>query len=370
MLNRVLVCLLFAAVAWAQTANSNSAQAPAAQSSAQGMSKEKDSKDMQDKDKDMDEKPAAEAAKPEVPADAAVITLMGICDGDAKSPDCKTVITRAEFEKLLSAVAPAGGSVNPMARKQLATRYAMGLVMSKEAEKQGLDKGPKYEEMMKLARIQVLSQELGQSLQQQAGQVPDKEVDDYYEKNKTTFDEVQAQRLFIPHSRSLPAPKTKLTDAENKKRQADAEAAMKVEADALQKRAVAGESFAKLQKEAFTFAGFKSEPASTDLGKIRRNSLPPDHHFIMELKSGEVSKLIADSTGYFVYKVGEKDTLAEDKVKDEIHNILRAQRLQESMGSLQKSATPDLNESYFGPPEKPEEEPDGKAMPKPPTGPK
>jgi hypothetical protein len=84
------------------------------------------------------------------------------------------------------------------------------------------------------------------------------------------------------------------------------------------------------------------------MGKMRRGNLPPDHAAVLDLKPGAVSAVISDASGYFIYKVGEKDTVPLDKVKEEIRGTLRTQRMQDSMQTIQKSATPELNEKYFG----------------------
>src|SRR6267154_1749619 len=116
-----------------------------------------------------------------VPSDAAVITIPGVCDKPPlKSPapaDCKTVITRAEFERLVDAVAP---TIAPAGRKQLATQYAVALAMVQKAHEQGLDKGPKFDELMKVARVGVLTKELSQKMQDEAGKISDQEVATYY----------------------------------------------------------------------------------------------------------------------------------------------------------------------------------------------
>src|SRR5207253_1825617 len=70
--------------------------------------------------------PAAKASEAaQVPPDAPVITIKNVCDNAtaeaAKSADCKTVVTRAEFERLLNAVAP---QIPANARRQVATKYA------------------------------------------------------------------------------------------------------------------------------------------------------------------------------------------------------------------------------------------------------
>src|SRR6267378_2770406 len=90
-----------------------------------------------------------------VPANAAVITVTGVCPPQPKSApakgtaaqsgatqkapaaktapaDCKTVITKAEFERLANGVAP---SVTPQLKKQLATVLPRLIAMSNEARK-------------------------------------------------------------------------------------------------------------------------------------------------------------------------------------------------------------------------------------------
>ena len=107
----------------------------------------------------------------------------GLCDkpcGQSKAADCKTVVTRAEFEQLVNTVAP---TIAPPARKQLATQYGMALVMVHKAHQMGLDQGPKFQELMRVARIGVLTKELSQSLQDEAGHVSDKEIENYYHNN-------------------------------------------------------------------------------------------------------------------------------------------------------------------------------------------
>jgi hypothetical protein len=141
----------------------------------------------------------------------------------------------------------------------------------------------------------------------------------------------------------------KLSAAEEAKRSAAGEAAMKAEAAKIRTRAAAGEDFNKLQADAFLVAGIKTKSPTTDMGKIRRSSLPQGQASVMDLKTGAVSELFSDQSGYFVYKVGTKDTPTLDSVKEEIRGTLRSQRMQEQMQAVQKSATTNLDEAYFGP---------------------
>ena len=286
----------------------------------------------------------------------AVITIPGLCDkppvDKSKAATCKTVVTRAEFEQLVAAVAP---TIAPPARKQLATQYGMALVMVHKAHEMGLDQGPKYQELMRVARIGVLTKELSQKLQEQAGKISDKEIETYYHNNEASFQEVDLQRIFIPRSKQTSESKDKPADDSAakeaakeaaQKEQQESEDAMKKLAETLRGRAAAGEDFAKLQDESIAASGFKGKPP-TRLGKVRRTSLPPEQGEVFNLKVGETSQLISTPNGYLVYKVGDKDTLPMDHVREEILTTLQSQRMQDSMQAIQQSATPELNPKYF-----------------------
>lgn len=347
------VCLLLAAMAWGQAATPKSAppaQSPAGQNSSAAKSPA--------------EGAAQEPEASKVPPDAPVITIKGVCDQSApKTPalECRTVITRAQFEQVVEAVQP---NMPARVRRQFATRYANALAMSKKAEEMGLDKGPSYEEHMKLARIQVLATEFNKAMQEKASEISDKEIEDYYNNNKDRFEQIEASRIYIPKARELSAEEekdNKLSEEEQKKRSEASEKAMKAEADKLRARAAAGEDFNKLQAEAYQVAGLKSAAPNTSMGKMRRNMLPPAQTSVMDLKPGEISSVISDQSGYFIYKLISKEAMPLDQAREEIKGTLRSTRLQEEMKALQESSTPDLDEAYFGP-----EAPRG---PVPPRGP-
>jgi hypothetical protein len=281
-----------------------------------------------------------------VPGSAAVITIPGMCDkppaDKSKRSDCKTVVTRAEFERLVNAVAP---DLPPANRKQLATQYGVALVMVHKAHEMGLDQGLKFQELMRLARIGVLTKELTQNLQEKADQVSDADIAKYYHDNEAAFEEVELQRVFIPLSKQSADDKKASAD-DAKKLQQESEDAMKKLADSLRARAAAGEDFEELQEEASAAASLKGKPP-TRLGKVRRTSLPQDQGDVFNLKPGETSPLIMTPNGYLVYKAGAKDTLTLDRVSEEIASTLSAQRMQDSMLTIQKSGVPELNEKYF-----------------------
>jgi len=314
----------------------------------------------------------------------AVLTVKSFCADSSQQGDaCKTVISREQFEKVADAVQP---KMSPALRRQVATSYALMLRRAAAAEKRGLDKGPTFEEKMALARMQILSQELGRVLQEDSQKVTDAEIEDYYKNNQIFYEQGTFARIFVPRSKQIipPAAPAKAAPAKTATKSATpdakpgakaspasvpppteaqkkaAEAAMKTLASELQARAVKGEDPDKLQKDAFAAAGLPNNAANTKMEHIRRTALPANHQVVMELKPGEVSAVISDTNGaYYIYKLVSKETVPLDSVKGEIRNQISSQRYRDSMQSFQGNI--DLNDAYFGPAR-------GPGMPMPPKG--
>jgi len=337
------LCLLLSSMAFAQTArpvpqqNNPPQKNPAASRPA-------------DADEESQKETQAKTAQPNIPPDAAVITIKGMCNdnaatGGGSTAGCQTVITRADFEKLADALQP---KMPPAVRQRLAGAYPKMLVMAHEAQKRGLEKDPHFQEMMQLARLQILNQELNKNLQEQAAKVPDKDIADYYKDNTAAYEQATLLRIFIPKRKQLEPPKEGAKPADTKAQEQAAEEAMTKEAEALRTRAAAGEYFEKLQKEAFEAASIKGSAPSVDIGKMRRTNLPPSQAAAYELKSGEVSQVVSDPSGHYIFKMVSKEVLPLEQVKDEIHATLQNQRLKDALQAIQQSTTTELNEAYFG----------------------
>jgi hypothetical protein len=309
------------------------------------------------------EKPAEIKVNPGDP----VITMKGVCDDPAKQGDaCQTVVTREQFEKLAEALQP---NMPAPIRVRLANAYSRLLVMGKEAEKRGLDKSPKFEELIHFARMQILSQQLNNTLQQDSAKVSDSDIEEYYKKKQADYEEANLLRIFVPLTKQVAPPKpatpAKATappkataaskNAPEKDSQAQAKAAeeaMKKAAIALQARAAKGEDFDKLQKEAYVLAGIKGTPPSTKMEKIRPVALQAAHKVALELKPGAVTDVISDANGHYIYKMVSKDLPPLDKVKADIKNQISSERYRDAMQKFQEGNV-NLNEAYFGPLPKP-----------------
>lgn len=346
MCNRWIVCLLLGGLAYGQAAPPVPPLShPAAAMKAQPKP-------------DADDKASEAKVSPSDP----VITVKGACADPAKKGEtCETVVTREQFEKLAEALQP---NMAVPIKLRLANAYSRLIGMSKEAEKRGLDKQPKFEANMGFARMQILSQQLTSALQEESQKVSDADMEKYYKEKIDTYQEATLQRLFVPRTKQLTPPpkaaagvkKDKATEeAEQKAREQAGEVSLTKTAAALRARAVKGESFDTLEKEAYLAAGLKGNPPSTKMEKVRPTTLPPAHHAALQLKPGEVTEVISDPTGHYIYKLVSKQTLALETVKPEIKNWIATQRFRDAMQEFQ--GTSQLNDAYFGIKPKPPAQP-------------
>ena len=365
-----LMCVVLGALAWGQAAPQAS-QAPAASPAPNPAPA-------------TSQAPAAPAdASASVPPDAPVLTIKGVCPPTPKTPavktpaakrassgesaaktpaDCKTVITKAEFEKIANGLSP---NMTPQLKHQLATVLPRLMAMSQAAEKKGLDKTPRFKETMKFAKMQILTNELQRTVQEEASKVPQQDIADYYKKNPEAYEQFNLDRLFVPRLKQpaaeekeeekendkevkLTEEQQKAKEAEEKAKEQQGEQDMTKLGESLRARAAAGEDFTKLQKEAFEAAGMKIDSPTVNLPKIRRTGLPPGHSAVFDLKPGEISQVINDSGGHYIYKVNSREELPQDQVENEIRSTLQNQRTRDAMDKYQNSFQVDTNQAYFG----------------------
>jgi PPIC-type PPIASE domain len=297
-----------------------------------------------------DDKNSAVSAS--VPMDAAVLTIKGFCPGKKSAPEaggatsCVTIITRAQFEKIATAIRP---NMTASVKEQLASLYPWLLVMSEKAEELGLDKQSPYEQMIAFSRMQILTQGLTRRLQADSAGISDREIADYYQKNPEAFDEYSLLRLLVP-LRKQPVSSGDAGQDKNRNggEQAESDPELTQLAENLQLRASAGEDFTKLQREAFEAAGVKVDSPTTSTGKVRRSALPATQEALFALRVGEVSQVLTDAGGHYIYKLEAKDRLPLEQVKSEIRHTLEGQRAKEALDRVQASYSTENNKAYFG----------------------
>jgi hypothetical protein len=277
--------------------------------------------------------PAAAAEKTpdaEVGPNDPVITLEGFCvDAKLQRGPCSTVITRAQFDRLVEALQP--GMPAPL-RLKVASAYARNLRMAAAAQERGLDKTAAFAEELRFARMQLLSQDLDSVLRADANRVTDVELQRYFAKYRSSYEQATLARIFVPHANQTGGDTDEMT---------------RVAAD-LRARARNGENPDALQIEAYAKAGATRSSADTKLENVRRTSLPPAHEAVLDLLPGEVSQVFSDPAGaHFIYKMIAKRTPTLDDVKEELHAAIAEQRYHDSLERFQGGAV--FSDAYFAP---------------------
>jgi peptidyl-prolyl cis-trans isomerase C len=266
-----------------------------------------------------------------------VVTIDGLCDAKNAKGECKTTMTRAQFDKLADAFfgdQPDQTPIAPQQKRRLATQLVHNTIYSKLAEKQGLDKTPDYQQLMSLVRLNVLAELERRSIQKK-NEPTAEDVEKFYNDNQERYTEMAFNRLTIPlHG-----------GADNKMTEAD----LKKLADDMHQRVVTGADFKTLQAEVYDKVGLKNPPDTK--ATLHPNEVPASQQAIKQLKPGEISDVIKDGNGFFIFKLDSKKiSPLDDKLKADIRKTLTPQKFKKAMDDIDASAKADYSTDYFGPP--------------------
>jgi len=184
-------------------------------------------------------------------------------------------------------------------------------LLYQEALKKGLDKDPAYQKKLEdFKKINLVGLLLEKEIETKT-KVSDKEIRDYYEKNKEDFAPVSQVRL--SHI---------LLNTEE-------------EAQKVLERLKKGEDFGQVAKK--SSIDTVSAKKNGDLGFFSKGEIPPDFRIAaVRLKTGEVSEPIKTKSGYEIIKVTDKkvgQVIEFDKIKNLISQNLLAEKQKESFDS-------------------------------------
>src|SRR5271166_1862415 len=238
-----LVCLLLASVAWGQ------ADGAKAGGAAQGQKSQGPASVSQPATAPANGTEKKEIYASNVPPDAPIITIAGLCDhppaGKAATTDCKTVITRAQFDEVLNLTIP---DALPAARRIVANTYIQMLVKAQKAREAGLTQQRDFDSRVEVLRLLFYQKALDKAINEQEWNgVTDKEIDDYYAKNPLNFVQVDVDRLFVPKFHPDYDPSKNLTDAEKHKIDEQWYQTLKEYTEKLRARWLAGEDLLALE---------------------------------------------------------------------------------------------------------------------------
>jgi hypothetical protein len=262
--------------------------------------------------------PAASAAVSS--EDGAVVRIRYNCisepSGDADT--CTTAVTKNDFDALVRALDP---NMSADGRQALATEYSRLLIMAAEARRRGLDRLPELQTLLKFSALQLLGTRLVRDISGSAPQISSEDVETYFRDHGRDYQEVTLSRIFVP---------------------AKSEVQAAARAEQVRTRAMSGEDFATLQRE------IKETSPNIRLGPMPCRSLPEAHRQVCDLKPGEISSTLADSSGYSIYRLESKRIRELADVSKEIRATLERQRVQEEIQKVRTPVSLDLDELYFG----------------------
>ncbi len=256
-----------------------------------------------------------------------VVTIHGVCSKNAasaktgsndvsgKDGSCQTVITKEQFNTMLSGMSLTSQITTPSAMRNFAESYSQLLSLADAGEKAGAENDPRFQELMRIARIRALADSYRHSLEEKYSNPSQDEIDAYYKENIAKYDSFKVERIIIP---SINPNRTPAGRAEYEKK-------FQQLANDIHERAARGEETQKLQDEVYKTLSLPSPP-KTDLGMKRRGVLPLN-----------------------IYKLRSRDTIPVEYVKSEIVRDLHQRNMEAAIKSVTGSTHSDLNEQFFGP---------------------
>ena len=283
-------------------------------------------------------------ARPVAP-DAPVVTVHGICPpgqkaGAEKSDSCTLVLTRMQFEILVSSINATNQPYPTPALRGFATGYGTLMALADAGEKAGVDKEPRFQELMKLARTRALADSYRRFLQEKYGAPSSEEIEPYYKQNMSKYEQVKIDRIQIPKVNPK-RPQERRPEFEKKARELAGE---------IRERAAKGEDMAALQLEAYNSLGLSIQPPQTEMPTSPKPTFPPNvEQDINALKPGEVTKVEFELSGFNIYKLRSRSTVPLEQAKAQLIREISQKNIDAALNAVTSGVHSDLNEQYFNP---------------------
>jgi len=288
-------------------------------------------------------RPDSQAPAATVSEETPVITVRGLCPAGGQTAaghrsSCTRVVTRRQFDDLVTALTSAGQTISRNSRRDLARLYVDLLAYEDPARKTGIEDSASFQEAMMWLRLRTLADIYRRNLQEKYRNPSPQDVDEYYGQDAARFTEVKLKRIAIP--RINPSGQSS-GDYETR--------ALQV-VNQLRDRALKGEDLAQLQKDGYAALGLTVPPPAVDLGAVRKAAmLPEEASEIFSLEAGAFSNVEKELYSFVFYKLENKRLLPKEQVRDEIVRDLFRQRMEKAIQTITGAVQPELNDEYFGP---------------------
>lgn len=252
-------------------------------------------------------------------------------------------LTAGELQALLRGASPQvqqNFRANPT---QFLTELARMRLLVAEAEKEKLTEQSPCREQLEWVRSDVLSQALLNDFNRRNPATPEEETK-YYEAHRDSYQEAKVKVIYLAF-----AADPKAAQAAGRKLLTEQEARAKIES--LRRQALEGADFAALARQ--HSQDETSAAKDGDLGVIRRSDQIPEaiKAAIFSLQPGQVSEVVAQPNGFYLFRLEEMKTKTLDEVRQQVNQQAQSEKFREWFDSIRKSiAVTYENEAYFSRP--------------------
>jgi peptidyl-prolyl cis-trans isomerase C len=211
--------------------------------------------------------------------------------------------------------------------------------LAAQARRQKLDQDPKLQSQIAFQAENLLAAR-AYDRTAKAVKVDDAALREYLDRHKTEYERVRARHILV-RSPGSPVPLP-----EGRKELTSDEALAK--AQALRKRIVAGEDFAKLARE-------ESDDNNTavsggDVGFFKRGQMTPEFEEVaFFMKPGDVSEPVRTQFGFHLIRLEEREAKTFEELRPELEKRVRLELAQEALKDELSAADVKVDESFLGP---------------------
>ncbi|HVR44576.1 MAG TPA: peptidylprolyl isomerase [Thermoanaerobaculia bacterium] len=248
-----------------------------------------------------------------------------------------TEIRKSEFEHALSALpAEYQAFASGPGKRQFAEDYLRLRMLADVAQKEGLDKDPKVQSQLKLLRENTLANAQIERMRASV-QLSDAELRKAYEERKETLERARARHILIAFEGSPAAPAEGVLSEE----------AARAKAEEIRTKIAGGADFAELAKTESHDTG--SGASGGDLGEFGRGQMVPEfEQAVFGTEPGRLAPVVRTQFGYHVIEVRERTTMPLEKVRTQLEEQIRQEKLETLIEAMQGAANSSFSEDYFG----------------------
>ena len=249
--------------------------------------------------------------------------------------------TKTELETFVQAL-PAAVSQNfANNKKQFLEALGLMMKMAKIAEQSGLEKKSPHDARLLYQRLQYLATaEINEK--DNTATIVTEDLQKYYDAHKADFALAKTKVLYVAFNNN-PMPSN---DPKAKKPLNEAQA--KEKATALLKQARGGADFAKLVRENSDDADSRSKDGDFSPFRQSDQAVPaPLKSAIFGLKPGEFTEVIQQPNGFYIFRLESIETPEFEKMRDEVYNKLRREKLDQWVDSVRKSVSIQFNDEKY-----------------------